>query len=136
MQQQVRSGSQPVRLLHTTLDLGLLPSFYSVTRVFEGSLRSGNTGSLPLRLRPVLRLLAIHRTTQSQCALGHKTSITCCRHFLAVPPTHAGHERQDSGGRECKQQPLSINAKTVWGKSASRWQNTAASESMDISAYP
>jgi hypothetical protein len=37
MQQQVRSGSQPVRLLHTTLDLGLLPSFYSVTRVFEGT---------------------------------------------------------------------------------------------------
>jgi hypothetical protein len=32
MQQQVRSGSQPVRLLHTTKDLGLLPSFHMLLR--------------------------------------------------------------------------------------------------------
>jgi hypothetical protein len=60
MQQQVRSGSQPVRLLHTTfLDLGLLPSFHSITRGRGGSLRSGDIGSLSVRLRYVSRLFAI-----------------------------------------------------------------------------
>jgi hypothetical protein len=66
MQQQVRSGSQPVRLLHTTfLDLGLLPSFHSLTRGHEGSLRSGDIGSLSVQLRLILQLPAIHWITQS-----------------------------------------------------------------------
>jgi hypothetical protein len=118
VQQQVRSGSSACSSI--AHDLGLLPSFFSVTRGHEGSLRTGNIRSLSARLRPILRLLAIHRTTQ--CVLGFKTSISCCRRFLAVPPTHAGDERGRTPANANARNNPSPSTQNSVGKSTCRYQ--------------